>query len=177
VIWGFSMRKFVFGSFITAMLVAVATMAMPVRSSFAATECYMNCIKHAPQQQNNSSNGNPIWVACIIGSATAEIIGAAAHGNDQNDPRQSTIFEAGWYAAACPALLPLALVVSATCPDNKATLAIARLAHRYGLTHQPADWTPFTNAYGQACRDGTLSSDFLKFLKANRLRVGHALRG
>jgi hypothetical protein len=166
------MRKFVFGSFITAMLVAVATMAMPVRGN--ASEVMVR--KPVPQARSGHHAG-PAWVACGIGVAAAEIIGAAAHGNDQNDPRQSTIFEAGWYAAACPVMLPWALLVSATCPDNKATLAIARLAHRYGLTHQPADWTPFSNAYGQACRDGTLSKDFLKFLRANGLRVGNALRG
>jgi hypothetical protein len=169
------MRKFVFGSFITALLVAVATMAMPVRGN-AAVVCEGRCTP-PPQQSQSGHSAGPAWVACGIGAAAAEIIGAIAHGNDKNDPRQSTLFEASWYAAVCPVMLPVALIVSATCPDNKATLAIARLAHRYGLTHQQADWTPFTNAYAQACRDGTLSKEFLAFLKANGLRVGNALRG
>jgi hypothetical protein len=171
------MRKFVFGSFVTGLLVAVAMLAMPVRESHAVPACDGPCPVTRQPASQSQGNMSPWWAICGISSAAAEIIGAAANGNNKNDPRQSTLFEAGWYAAVCPAMLPWALFVSATCPDNRATLAIARLAHRYGLTHPSADWTPFTNAYGQACRDGTLSPAFLAFLRANGLRVGNALRG
>jgi len=169
------MRKFIVGSFVTGLLVAVTLLAMPVREGHAAPACEVNCAPRLSGSQSQS-NMSPWWAICGISSAAAEIIGAVAHGNDKNDPRQSTLFEAGWYAAICPAMLPWALFVSATCPDNRATLAIARLAHRYGLTHPQADWTAFTNAYGQACRDGTLSPAFLSFLRANGMRVGNALR-
>ena len=170
------MRKFIFGSFITGLLIAVATVAMPVRASHAVTFCDGPCPVVKKPQQGGSSSSHPYWVACIAGSAVAEMIGSAIHHNDQNDPRQSTLFEAGWYAAVCPVLLPVALLISATCQDNKATYEIARQGRRYGLTHPSADWTPFTNAYAQACRDGTLSSDFLAFLRANGLRLSSAFR-
>jgi hypothetical protein len=155
------------------MLIAAAVVAMPLGGSFASEYIPRT---PTPTSSQGTHHAEPWGVVCIMGAATAEIIGAVAHGNDKNDPRQSTIFEAGWYAAACPALLPLALVVSATCPDNKATYEIARQAHRYGLTHQPADWTPFTNAYGEACRTGKLSRDFRAFLKANGLKLSAAYR-
>ena len=160
------MRKFIVGSIVTGLLVALATLAMPVSESQA--HCYGRyCMPKVPKkpasQQQSTSHVGEYWLFCGLATATSEIVGAAVNGNSATDPRQSTIFEAGWYAAACPAMLPWALLVSATCPDNRATLAIARLAHRYGLTHPSADWTPFTNAYGQACRDGTLSPAFLAF--------------
>ncbi|HEY6024764.1 MAG TPA: hypothetical protein VIV34_11395 [Pseudolabrys sp.] len=174
------MRKFVFGSALAGLLVAVAFMAMPVNTS-SAVYCEGECIpapapKKPQPAPRETHNVGPIAVGCGISAAAAEMIGAAAHAGDKNDPRQSTIFEAGWYAAACPVFLPWSLMVTATCPDNKATYEIARQAHRYGLTHQSADWTPFTTAYGESCRNGKLSRDFLAFLKANHLKLSAAYR-
>jgi len=98
------------------------------------------------------------------------MIVAAIKGNDKEDPRQATIFEAGWSVSACPVFLPWSLLVSAMCPDNKATYEIARQAYRLNArTGGTIDNTPFTNAYYEACREGTLSKDFRAFLKANHL--------
>jgi hypothetical protein len=85
------------------------------------------------------------------------MIGTAIHAGDKNDPRQLTINEAAWHSAACPFLLPWALLVQATCPDNDATRDVARLAFRYLLRHPAADQSAFTTAYGEACRTGELS--------------------
>lgn len=180
------MRKFFGGrsAMWTGLAMAVALMAMPVSGSSAQSfYCGADCdgpppppppkSEPAPQTQSDHHVGG-YYVACGFAAAAAEMIGAGIHGNDANDPRQSTLFEAGLYAAACPAFLPLTLLVAATCPDNPATYEIARLATRYGRTHQPADWTPFTNAYGLACSDGRLPPDFLAFLRANGLRPGAA---
>jgi hypothetical protein len=173
------MRKFVSGCAIAGLLVAVAFMAMPVRASFAVA-CEINCIIPPPKQPQQppraSHHVGPIAIGCGLATASAEMIGAAANAGNKNDPRQSTIFEAGWYASACPIFLPWSLLVTATCPDNKATYEIARQAHRFGLVHPVADWSPFTNAYTEACREGKLSTDFLAFLKANHLRLSAAFR-
>ena len=172
------MRKFVFGSAITGLLIAAAFFAMPVRSSLAVA-CEVECIivpkKPAPTPRNTHHVG-PIAIGCGLAAASAEMIGAAVQAGDKNDPRQPTIFEAGWYASACPIFLPWSLLVTATCPDNKATYEIARQAHRFGLTHPVPDWSPFTNAYTEACQQGKLSSDFRAFLKANHLRLSAAFR-
>jgi hypothetical protein len=85
------------------------------------------------------------------------MIGAAVHAGDKKDPRQSTIFEAGWYASACPVFLPWSLLVSVTCPDNKATYEVARLAYLYTKKRPGADQGAFTNAYAEACRERRLS--------------------
>ena len=96
--------------------------------------------------------------------------------NNKNDPRQLTINEAAWAASACPFLLPWAFVVQATCPDNKATREIARQAYRYARKFGAGavDYTPFTNAYAEACRQGTLSVDFRAFLKSKGMRLSSA---
>ena len=106
------------------------------------------------------------------------MIGAAVHAGDKNDPRQSTIFEAGWYASACPVFLPWSLLVSVTCPDNKATYEVARQAHRYGKKTGTYNLAVFTDAYGPACRTGKLAPEFLAFLKTNHMPLSNFyLRG
>ena len=100
--------------------------------------------------------------------------GTAILANNKNDPRQLTINEAAWAASACPFLLPWAFVVQATCPDNKATREIARRAYRYARKFGAVDYTPFTNAYAEACRQGTLSVDFRAFLKSKGMRLSSA---
>ena len=174
------MRKFAFGCAITGLLVAVAFMAMPVRAGFAAVACEINCMVVQPKKPaetvRDSHHVGPIAIGCGLAAASSEMIGAAANASNKNDPRQSTIFEAGWYASACPIFLPWSLLVTATCPDNKATYEIARQAHRFALKHPVPDWSPFTNAYTEACQQGKLSRDFLAFLKANHLRVSAAFR-
>lgn len=97
------------------------------------------------------------------------MIGTAVHAGDKKDPRQSTIFEAGWYASACPVFLPWSLMVTLTCPDNKATYEVARQAWRYGKKTGNYSLPVFTEAYGPACRTGKLSPEFLAFLKANHM--------
>jgi hypothetical protein len=169
----FSMRKFVK---MTVALLAAASMVLSLSgSAVAAAAAGVPATPTTTPSNPNGGSSHPWpYVLCGVGSAAAEMIGAAAHANDKKDPRQSTIFEAGWYAAVCPLMLPVALVVTATCRDNKATYEIARQARRYGLKHQPADWTPFTNAYGEACRTGKLSPAFRTFLKANGLKLSAA---
>jgi hypothetical protein len=128
-------------------------------------------IKHnVPCPTKEDKIGGKIAVGCGLAAASSAMIVAAIKGNDKNDPRQATIFEAGWAVSACPVFLPWSLLVSALCPDNKATYEIARQAHRLNARAGGAiDNTPFTNAYFEACREGKLSKDFRAFLKANHL--------
>jgi hypothetical protein len=131
-------------------------------------------MKHAktpcPSARDNKVAGK--WaIGCGFAAASATMIGTVIKANDKNDPRQLTIFEAGWHAAACPVLLPWALLVTATCSDNKATYEIARQAYRFNKRVLVPDYSPFTAAYGEACRTGKLSPEFLAFLKTNRLAL------
>ena len=86
------------------------------------------------------------------------MVGTAIKGSDKKDPRQLTINEAGWASAACPFMLPWALLMQATCPDSKATYLVARLAFRAVKNHPGIDQSAFTNAYSEACR-GKLSRE------------------
>lgn len=92
------------------------------------------------------------------------MIGTVIHASDKNDPRQLIINEAGWHSAVCPFLLPWALLTQVTCPDNKATYQVARLAFLFVRKHTAGDQSAFTNAYGEACRTGKLSRDTLNLL-------------
>jgi hypothetical protein len=124
------------------------------------------CAKPSVRDHNHAGQ----WaVGCGIAAASGAMIVSAIKGSDKEDPRQATIFEAGWSVSACPVFLPWSLLVTALCPDNKATYEIARQAYRLNARAGVIDNTPFTNAYYQACREGTLSKDFLAFLKANHL--------
>jgi hypothetical protein len=86
-------------------------------------------------------------VLCDFGKRTPD----AARG------RQLTITEATWWASLCPLMLPVALLSTATCPDNKATYEVARLAYLYTQKRPGADQGAFTLAYAEACREGRLS--------------------
>ena len=131
---------------------------------------YIKIVKLVPNACTRSHNHTGQWaVGCGIAAAGAEMIGAAVHASDKKDPRQSTIFEAGWYASACPVFLPWSLLVSVTCPDNKATYEVARQAHRYGKKTGIYNLAVFTDAYGPACRTGKLAPEFLAFLKTNHM--------
>jgi hypothetical protein len=138
-----------------------------------AQACNTPALLHNPHCQQNNSNHRStsragVWaVGCGIASAGSLMIGTAIHAGDKKDPRQLTINEAGWHSAACPFLLPWALIVQATCPDNKATYHVARLAFRYVKKHGPGDQSAFTNAYGEACRTGKLTRETRRLL--NRL--------
>ena len=146
---------------LTTLLAAVAFTAVSLSESFATiieTPAPRTPPKPA-ETAHSHSNAGP-WVAgCFAASVGSLMIGSAVHANDKNDPRQLTINEAGWYSAACPLFLPWALLVQATCPDNKATKQVARLAFRYVQKHQGGDQSPFTAAYGEACRTGKLSRE------------------
>jgi hypothetical protein len=76
--------------------------------------------------------------------------------------------------SACPFLLPWAFLVQATCLDNKTTREIARQTYPYARKFAVVDYTPFTNAYEEACRQGTLSADFRALLKSNGMRLSSA---
>lgn len=132
---------------------------------------YFKKVKSTPCPPTRESKiGGQIAVGCGLAAASSAMIVAAIKGADKEDPRQATIFEAGWSVSACPVFLPWSLLVSALCPDNKATYEIARQAYRLNARAGGAiDNTPFTNAYYQACREGTLSTEFRAFLKANHL--------
>jgi len=154
------MRKFKAVS--AALLAAAAVMSASVGTSSAH---YYRVIKKPPPPSVRSHNNVGPWaVGCGIASAGSLMIGTAIHAGDKNDPRQLTINEAAWHSSACPFLLPWALIVQATCPDNKATYQVARLAFRYVKKHGSADQSAFTNAYGEACRTGTLSRDTVRSL-------------
>ena len=130
--------------------------------------------KPDPTSHRDHNTGGQWAVGCGIASAGSLMIGTAIHASDKKDRRQLTINEAAWHSSACPFLLPWALLVQAMCSDNRATYEVARQAYRFGRKHVVADWTPFTNAYGEACRRGTLSPEFVAFLKANGQTVSWA---
>ena len=130
--------------------------------------------KPDPTSHRGHNTGGQWAVGCGIASAGSLMIGTAIHASDKKDRRQLTINEAAWHSSACPFLLPWALLVQAMCSDNRATYEVARQAYRFGRKHVVADWTPFTNAYGEACRRGTLSPEFVAFLKANGQTVSWA---
>lgn len=166
------MRKFVK---LIALAVATSLVVMPVSVSVAGEGYwYYHKKKKVSVEKHGTNHTGPWIVACFGAAAVGEMVGTAVLANDKNDPRQLTINEAGWVASACPLLLPWALLVQATCPDNKATKEIARQAFRYGRKFGVVDWTPFTNAYTEACRKGTLSADFRAFLKSKNMRLSSA---
>ena len=165
------MRKFV-----TA-LVAAAFLAAPVTQSQANGIWWWYFIKHhhhhhmkQPKHSVSTHNSNvgPWAIACGASAVASVMIGTEIKANDpnQNNRRQLTITEATWHASVCPFLLPFALVSTATCPDNKATYQVARLAFLYVAKHPGADQSAFTNAYGEACRDHKLSRLTLRTLRA-----------
>ena len=169
------MRKIMLG------ILAAALAVMPLSGSFAHEGEYFRYYKHHkhhkpnPKPQTQGHNHTGQWVVgCGIASAASLMVGTAIAASDKNKKhrRQLTITEAYWAASACPFLLPLAFVAQATCPDNKATYQIATLAYRYLETHPSADQSAFTRAYGEACRTGKLSPEFVAFVSANGL-YGH----
>jgi hypothetical protein len=150
------MRKF---SVLTTLFVAAAISAASIGASAAVPAPK----RPAPLVRNADHAGQ--WaVGCGFASSGSLMIGTAIHAGDKKDPRQLTITEAGWHSAACPFLLPWALIGQALCPDNKATYQVARLAFRFVKKHGPGDQSAFTNAYGEACRTGNLSRDTLRRL-------------
>ena len=124
-----------------------------------------------PASRHHSGAGGQIAIGCGIGAASGLMIGSAVSNGDREHPRQMTVTEAAWAAGlGCPVFLPLALLAQTMCPDNDATYAIATYAHKYAKAHRDGvDYTPFTNAYGYACKTGRLSPEFKDFLKANGL--------
>ena len=159
------MRNFVT---MIALLFAYVCTVVPLTGTTASaifTEEGSSLAPQKPQASARSANHTGPWaVGCGIASAGSLMIGTAIHAGDKTDPRQLTINEAGWHSAACPFLLPWALMVQAMCPDNKATFQVARLAFRFLRKHQGGDQSAFTNAYGEACRTGKLSRDTLRTL-------------
>ena len=172
--WGVTMRKIMLG------LLAASLAVMPLSGSSANEyKHHMKHVKKEPPHQTQSHNTTGQWaVGCGIASAASLMLGTAIAGSDKNkkNRRQLTITEAYWAASACPFLLPLAFVAQATCPDNKATYQIATLAYRYLETHPSADQSAFTSAYGEACRTGKLSPEFVAFVTANGLYARAATR-
>ncbi len=150
---------------LTSLLVAVAFAVAPLGASVGAAVAPPPPPppKPAPQVQGTDHVG-PWAVGCGAAAAGSLMIGTAIHAGDKKDPRQLTINEAGWHSAVCPFLLPWALITQATCPDNKATFQVARLAFRFVKKHGPGDQSAFTNAYGEACRTGKLSRDTVRLL-------------
>ena len=160
------MRKFVV---LCTLLVGFASIAVPLTGTTAAAICVEGGCAPAPKPQSSvrsHSNAGPWAVGCGIASAGSLMIGTAVHAGDKKDPRQLTINEAAWHSAACPFLLPWALIVQATCPDNEATFQVARLAFKYLRKHPASDQSAFTAAYGEACRTGKLSRGTRASLKA-----------
>ena len=151
------MRKF------ATLFAAAAFIAAPLSQGFAAR------LPPPPQHTVATGNSNvgPWAIACGAAAVLSPMIGTEIKANDPDHKkrRQLTITEATWYASACPFLLPFAIVATATCPDNKATYEVARLAFLYVAKHPGADQSAFTNAYGEACRTGKLSRATWKGLR------------
>ena len=155
------MRKL---STLTTLLTAAALTAVSFGSANAHYRMYVH--KKPPPSVRSASHVGPWAVGCGIASAGSLMIGTAIHAGDKNDPRQLTINEAAWHSSACPFLLPWALIVQATCPDNKATYQIAHLALAYINKHPGASEAAFTEAYAEACHTGKLTRGTLRALKA-----------
>jgi hypothetical protein len=150
------MRKFL------TLMAAAAFLAAPLSQSFAVAV-------RPPVPVTHTTNTTGPWaVGCGVASALSLIVGSEIKGRDadRKKRRQLTVTEAAWYASACPFLLPLAGIAQATCPDNKATYTLARLAWLYADKHPGADQSAFTNAYAEACHTGKLSRATLKELKS-----------
>jgi hypothetical protein len=112
-----------------------------------------------PATPGSHHHRHPWPVVCGIISSASVMVGSGLAMN-QPDPaqrRQLTITEATWWASLCPVLLPLALISTATCADNPATVEVARLAYLYLRKRPGADQGAFTNAYTEACRERRLS--------------------
>lgn len=149
------MRKFM------TLLIAAAFVTAPLSQSFAT-------MVRSPVPVTHADTTGPWAIGCGGAAVASLMIGSTIKANDpvKKERRQLTITEATWFASACPFLLPLALISQATCPDNKATYKIARLAWLYANKHPGADQSAFTNAYGEACRSGKLARATLKTLKS-----------
>jgi hypothetical protein len=159
------MRKFIA---LTTLLAAVVISAAPLSASLAGEGWYYvkPVVPKQPQPAVRSHNNVGPWaVGCGFAAAGSLMAGTAIRAGDATDPRQLTITEAAWHSSACPFLLPWALISQAMCPDNRATYQVARLAFRYVKKHGPGDQSAFTNAYGEACRTGTLSRDTVQALR------------
>lgn len=139
------MRKF-----FLLLAAAVLMSALPLSQSFA----------QAPPPAPGHHHHHYYWVPiCGLVSAVSLMAGSELKMNetDAAQRRQLTITEATWWASVCPLMLPLALVSTATCADNKATYEVARLAYLYTKKRPGADQGAFTIAYTEACREGRLS--------------------
>ena len=160
------MRKFLI---LATLLVGFASIAVPLTGTTSAAICVEEgCVppsKPKPSARSQSHAG-PWIVGCGIVSAGSLMVGTAVHAGDKKDQRQLTINEAAWHSAACPLFLPWALLVQATCPDNKGTFQVARLAFKYVSKHPASDQSAFTAAYGEACRTGKLSRSTRKALQS-----------
>jgi len=150
------MRKFSIPTLLAAVALSVA--------SYSVAAAAVAIPRQPVAGPHTTDHTGPWAVGCGFASAGSLMIGTAIHAGDKKDPRQLTINEAGWHSAACPFLLPWALITQATCPDNKATYQVARLAFRFVKKHGPGDQSAFTNAYGEACRTGKLSRETKRHL-------------
>src|SRR5437016_8938481 len=145
------MRKF---AVLAALLLASASIVVPLSRTATALTCdgELGCPPtNKPQPHGrHTSQAGPWAVGCGIASAASLMIGTEIHASHKHRKhrRQLTINEATWYASACPFLLPWALIVQATCSDNKATYKVATLAYRYLERHPAGDQSAFTAAYG-----------------------------
>ncbi|MDI3471307.1 MAG: hypothetical protein OJF62_003370 [Pseudolabrys sp.] len=143
-----------------------AAAALMVASLGEAMACVEEC-PWTPPAVSSTSSGAQVggWaVACGGGAFASLLIGTLFNAGNPATARQLTITEAGWFAVACPVVLPLALITATMCPDSKATRTVARLAYLYVQKHPGADQSAFTNAYVEACH-GTLSRATVKTLR------------
>jgi hypothetical protein len=157
------MRKYFI---LAALVIGAAIVAMPVVGTQAREWVYVPKKPPPPPKGtwHQHHHVGPWAIGCGLASAGTLMVGTAIKGSDKNDQRQLTITEAGWASAACPFMLPWALLMQATCPDNKATYTVARLAFRAVKNHPGTDQSAFTNAYGEACRTGKLSRETKRHL-------------
>jgi hypothetical protein len=142
-----------------------AAAALTMASFGEAIACVEECPWTPPAVSSTSGAQAGGWaVACGGGAFASLLIGTLFNAGAPATARQLTITEAGWFAAACPVMLPLALITTTMCPDSKATRTVARLAYLYVKKHPGADQSAFTNAYVEACH-GALSRATIKALR------------
>ena len=144
---GASMRKI-----ILSIASALLLMASAITANAQCEEC------GPPPGGSSGSSSAGAWAVGCGGLSFASLLVGTMINAAATPARQLTVTEASWFAAACPVMLPIALLTTTTCPDNNATREVARLAYRYIRRVPTGDQSAFTNAYVEACRDGRLSA-------------------
>jgi hypothetical protein len=114
----------------------------------------------------NSAFMRDLIIGCM---ATPALEMAATTYVNQTERRQLTLYEAYALGMFCLPAAPFAIVGMVSCPDNHATREIAKLAYRFVQLYPGQSQAPFTEAYADACRTGTVPRSLRDFAHKHRL--------